>query len=1137
MPTLASHQRKALEKTVHTARQVAELGVRGALTSLAVSEPNAFSHHTDTDAALRTRLRKRAREVGSGSDEGTPRDVAPLVEEIAYEHWHRMLFARFLAENNLLIHPAFGAAVSIKECKELAADDDQYADGWALAAHCAAAMLPEIFRNDALAFELQLAREHRTKLERLVEGLNQEVFTSTDGLGWVYQFWQAERKKEVNDSGVKIGARELPAVTQLFTEPYMVSFLLDNALGAWWAGRRLSPKQLAEAANEDELRRAAAIPGVPLDYLRFVRTGEEGDGPWTPAAGTFEGWPESLAELSVLDPCCGSGHFLVAVLRMLVPMRIKVEGLSPKQAIDAVLTENLHGLELDQRCVEIAVFAVALEAWRYEGAGDYRKLPTIRIACSGRAPSADQEAWDTVAKSDPNLRIALKLLYEQFKDAPTLGSLIDPGKAGVEGLGDWAEISAALQHALQENGLGLAKDTAVAAQGLAEAAELLSGKYTWVVTNVPYLGSGKQSAALNVFCEKYYDNSKSDLATVFLERCVGLLRQACSASLVLPQNWLFLWSYRFLRKDILVSTTWNVLARLGPGAFREISGEVVKAVLLTLSNTPQAGPKRELFAAAEGHVLRGLDVSDAGSADEKATALVEAEVASVSQAGQLGNPDARVVLGEAVNLPLLRELASGLQGLSPADAPRFSRQFHEIDLRSEEWRPWQSSTTHTDHFCGKNLVLWDSKGLKDAAKAGKAYIRGAEAWGRASVVISQMSSLPSTLGTGAPNDTNCATVLPHDEERIEAIWCFCASPQFHDAVREIDQKLNVTNATLVKVPFDLPHWQSVAQERYPNGLPEPYTNDPTQWLFHGHPCGSVIWDEETKWTANGDLREDDTVLQVAVARLLGYCWPAELDEDMHLAEEQRAWVVRCDELLPLADEDGIVCLPPISGERDAASRLQDVLRAAYGDAFDANTVQRLLLATGHKGGMEKWLRDKFFKEHCKLFGNRPFIWHIWDGQKDGFSALVNYHKLDYKGLQSLIHRYLADWITAQRRAEEAGVDGAATRRNAAEGLKRRLEQILEGDAPYDIFVRWKSLEEQPVGWRPDLNDGVRLNIRPFLKVGDVDRKGAGVLCHKVNVHWKNDRGKDVEGSPWYHFDKGVRVNDRHLGLGEKGVMR
>ena len=88
---------------------------------------------------------------------------------------------------------------------------------------------------------------------------------------------------------------------------------------------------------------------------------------------------------------------------------------------------------------------------------------------------------------------------------------------------------------------------------------------------------------------------------------------------------------------------------------------------------------------------------------------------------------------------------------------------------------------------------------------------------------------------------------------------------------------------------------------------------------------------------------------------------------------------------------------------------------------------------------------------------------------------------------------------------------------AAEGLKKRLELILVGEAPYDIFVRWKPLEKQPIGWNPDLNDGVRLNIRPFLSVPDVGKKGAGVLRDRPKIKWDKDRGSDVPSAPWYEL--------------------
>lgn len=81
------------------------------------------------------------------------------------------------------------------------------------------------------------------------------------------------------------------------------------------------------------LRQKAAIDGVPLEYLRFV---QDNNGVWSPAAGTFDGWPEQLAELKTLDPCCGSGHFLVSAFLMLVPMRMERDGLSAQEAVDAV---------------------------------------------------------------------------------------------------------------------------------------------------------------------------------------------------------------------------------------------------------------------------------------------------------------------------------------------------------------------------------------------------------------------------------------------------------------------------------------------------------------------------------------------------------------------------------------------------------------------------------------------------------------------------------------------------------------------------------------------------------------------------------------------------------------------------------
>jgi hypothetical protein len=1132
MQPLEKTLRNKLESTIQEARDIAEKGAYASLNRLGVSDSEAPAYLNPEERELRCKLRAHARQLGDELDsQKSIQSIGLLVEEMAYEHWNRMLFARFLIENNLLMHPEYRVAVGLEELEDLAGAEG-LSNAWELAARYASLMLPQIFRQDSPVFQISQPPEHQQKMEKLLANLPVEVFCASDSLGWAYQFWQSKKKEEVNKSEVKIGARELPAVTQLFTEPYMVSFLLDNSLGAWWAKKRLSAADWQQAENEAELRSKAAIPGVSLPYLRFVA--KEGGG-WEPAAGVHDNWPEHLGEMKILDPCCGSGHFLVAAFLMLVPMRMELEGLSAQEATAAVLQENLHGLELDRRCVELAAFALAFAAWKYKDSGGYRVLPELNIACSGLAVGADKGEWGRLGLPRPTLKLAFEYLHNTFTHAPTLGSLLEPEKTTganllrSEGLA-WDDVNRKLAQVFSLEKNDTERENAVAAHGIVRATAILARKYQWVITNVPYLARGKQAEVLKDFCEKHYPEAKNDLATVFLERCLRLVTGAVggTVSVVLPQNWLFLTTYKKFREKLLRENTWHLIARLGAGGFETISGEVVKAVLLTISQ----GIK---LKNRDSNKISGLDVADLRSAADKDAGLIQAEIKRVGQAQQLDNPDARVTLEEGDSFELLSNYSNSYQGIATADYSHFGRTFWEIDVIDNEcWIFQQGTVKKMCYFSGKeNLLYWES-GLGELANSSFARIQGLEAWTKCGIAVAQMREIPITFHVYSSFDNNVAVIIPNNESHLPAIWCFCSSPQYNEAVRRIDQKLNVTNATLVKVPFDLEYWTEVAGKEYPHGLPEPYSDDPTQWIFHGHPCGSVVWDEEKKWTTDGPLRSDSTVLQVAMARLLGYRWPAELDEKMQLCSEQREWVQRCDSLLSYADSDGIVCIPAVRGEESAAERLFEILAAAYGNAWTNDILGQLLKNADYAGkNLENWLRDGFFTQHCKLFQQRPFIWQIWDGLPDGFSALLNYHRLTTKMLENLIYNYLGDWCNRQKQDIENKVEGAEERLAAAQNLSKKLELILEGEKPYDIFVRWKKLSEQPVGWNPDLNDGVRLNIRPFMTVADVRKKGAGILRDKFNIKWEKDRGKDVETAPWYNLFKGERINDHHLSLEEK----
>jgi hypothetical protein len=1105
--SLSAEHRKLLSRAVLNARREAEAGARESLRALAVDHHEPFGHMDAEARKLRNALRAHGRQLGDELDpkRGT-QSIDRLTHEVAFEHWHRMLFARFLAENGLLMHPTLGASVTLEECQELARDEGK--DPWDLAAGFAQLSLPQIFRQDDPALRIPLPANARTALERIVSELPAEVFHATDALGWVYQFWQTEKKDEVNASGKKIGADELSPVTQLFTEDYMVDFLLDNTLGAWWAGKVLArePGLATGAKTEDELRQAVSLPGCSWSYLRFIKTD---DGAWRPAAGTFDGWPKSAAALRALDPCMGSGHFVVAMFERLVALRLAEEKLDEAAAVAAVIRDNVFGLEIDPRCTQIGAFNLALAAWRRVG---HCKLPAMNLACSGLAPNTREADWVAIAGGDSKLRNGMERLYRLFKHAPVLGSLINPRT----GEGDllaaaFHELQPLLERALaQETKDDTAHEMAVTARGLAKAAEILAGQFTLVATNVPYLGREGHADDLINFADGYAPDASADLATLMLHRGFQFTRKAGIIGVVLPQNWWVGKSYSDFRKRVLAETSWRFAAVLGEEAWQAFGNRGPNTILLvvegdksgddnafsaldvsTKPGTPVVGPETKARALAGG--------------DETEELKRLSKVIRVGQRQLSLNREARISVAQVGSAPPLSKSVVSGEGCSTGDNDRFLRSFWELS----EHRGWlRYSGPGFEHwsYCDNSLVVLWEDGKGELARSSQARIQNTELWERSGVLVGRVRGITATLFSGGCFSKGAVLVCPRDRANQLPIYAFLRSKEFENLVRTIDPRVSAATSVLTDVPFDLPHWQKVAAEIYPHGLPKPFSSDPTQWLFNGHPAGAV------------------QPLHVAVARLLGYQWPRQTGSRFPDCP-----ALSPDVLEGHADDDGIVPMNPMRGEPAASERVLALLRESFvakGLAFDLGVVAGLLGDAGGKStDLNDWLLNEFFDQHCKLFHNRPFVWHIWDGRKDGFNVLVNYHRLAAPGdagrqlLEKLTYDYLKDWIDRQQDGVKASIAGAEARLAAAIELQKELIKIISGEPPYDLFVRWKPLADQAIGWQPDINDGVRLNIRPFLKAQDVGKKGAGILRSKPNIKWDKDRGKEPERAktdfPWF----------------------
>jgi hypothetical protein len=789
MTDLSREGRRALETFVKAARQEAEAAAADALRRLGVADAEAPAHLDAAKRAQRNRLRAHARALGDGLAANGAQAIARLTEQAAYVQWHRLLFARFLVERKLL-REEWGAAVSLTDCREIALGEGAGADEWTTASGFAAKMLPGVFPADDPVEGLVLAPEHARTLRTRLLGLDAVIFQTDDSLGWTYQFWRAAEKKAVNEAQVKIGAAELPAVTQLFTEPYMVRFLLHNSLGAWWAGKVLakSPELARDATDEAALRTACALPGYSWDFLRFVQE----DGAWRPAAGTFPGWPAEAKALTVLDPCCGSGHFLVEALGALAALRRAEEGLSPPEAIAAVLRDNLAGLEIDGRCVQIAAFNLALAGWRIAGPG--AALPTPNVAWVGAPRPMPKREFAALANGDADLARGLEALHDLFANAPLLGSLIEPRGGDLVDSRRIARVETLIE-ALVQKMRGAEPERAegvLAARGMADAAAILAKRWVLQATNVPFLGRGRQDDGLKLYLGTVFPQAKADLATAMLQRMRGLAAPGGTVAAVTPQNWLFLGSYKKLRETLLVEASLAVVAVLGEHGFDSSAAAGAFTALAVVTEVRPGAATR--FA--------GLDANDGADPAAKAEVLLDGELRVLGQAGQRGNPDARITVATTVDAPTLSRYAESYQGIKTGDDEQFRRNIWEQEIRKGVWRYFQSTVEDTMVFGGTESALrWNEDGSHLARRQGLGAFR------RVGVGVSQMRHLPVTIHTGAAFDSNISPIIPKDPDHLAAIWAFCSSSAYADAVRKIDRKVAVANATVVKVPFDLAHWQ------------------------------------------------------------------------------------------------------------------------------------------------------------------------------------------------------------------------------------------------------------------------------------------------------------------------------------------
>ena len=1154
---------RTLEAFAASARSQLMAEVEARLTAVLSPASTAREEFPSAIKALEKRIRHH------GGDTAGRRRV---VEEQAYVWFNRIVALRFMDANGYtspaLVSPDGGATVGqpavLAAAKRGEFDQQVFgsteritgllngtitspapqeeAYGLLLRAYCADwnRTMPFMFAPDGdyttLLMPADMLADSAVRAQA-VRALTAEMCRDVEVIGWLYQFYIAERKAEVFAGfrkNQKAGAAEIPAATQLFTPDWIVRYLVENSVGRLW--------MLNHPASHliEKMDYYVEPSGSETEFLRITE-------------------PE---QLTVMDPCCGSGHILTYAFDLLYAI-YEEEGYAPSEIPTQLLTHNLYGTEIDPRAAALAAFALMMKA-RARQRRFLRSpvLPNIQVIEPVEFNAAE---LDQLADTEDDTQ-AGRYFWQSFIHADVLGSLITPDVAALPGAKE--RLASITSDTLDISGLHSRAEQVVV------QAEYLSRSYAVVATNPPYMGSSNMGQVLSSWVKKHHPQAKSDLFASFIERCLKLAKAEHGlVSMITMQAWMFLGSFEKLRRHILRDAPPTNMLHLGERAFDSIGGEVVSTTAFVLEHARSTGEVCKYVRAVSGnseaekeHLLRDALT---GASDLRFSArphtlltLPGARLAywlspAMTRAFTMGKP--------------LGEVAAPKQGLATADNARFLRQWFEVSrsrtyfdadsretaatsgakwfphLKGGEFRKWWGNQDYVINWERDGAELWDFR-PRSVIRNPEYYFKPAISWSNVSsgepsfrfyeqgsifghvgqaffpqhdvepligfansstcrsllAVLSptlhfeagQLASLPIIEATPSQHDGSIARrlmdIFRDDWNAYESSWGFQTSPliqrarsggSLHEALECWWQgSLYAAREAQELETENNRYWAEVygLQDEVPIEVPLSRVSLTSNPYFRYAPSkGTVRTDEEYRHLFTVDAVRD--LISYGVGCLFGrYSLdiPGLILADQGSSIQDFLDIVTNPTFTP--DEDGVI--PITSGEwftDDIVTRFRSFLAAAFGkEHLEANL--RLIEDSLGKSLRQYFVKD-FYKDHCRRYSNRPIYWIISSrpDNKASFQALIYLHRYTPDTLNTVLGDYLREF-QAKLSTEIGHLERSKTAadQKRADTYRKALTECedYERDVLFPLASRRLSI---------DLDDGVLVN---YLRFGEVLQK-------------------------------------------------
>ena len=958
-------------------------------------------------------------------------------------------------------------------------------------------------------------------------GMSDEDCQQEELIGWLYQFYIADKKDEVFDAlkkNVKITAENIPAATQLFTPRWIVRYMVENTLGKLWLTFKPNSK----------LRQ----------HMPYYIESPEGNAP-TPLPEGIKG----VMDITFLDPCQGSGHVLVYAFDLYAKI-YEEEGYNTNEIPALILQHNLFGIDIDERAAQLAAFALTMKARNY-----YSRFLRKPVQPHVIALENVNEGIIKQAVKIP-LVVAGKLVYD-YRDL-TLYNLTQADNFGSLIQIDPEELKA-LQ--IQKGSIWQEQE-----QKLKEQAEYLCRQYQCVVTNPPYMGQKGMNDNLKQLLSEKYSIGKTDLFSAFILRCQDFICLNGYSGMVTMESWMFLSSFEELRKFVIANTVIQSLSHFG--------WHVMRIAFGTCSFILQKSDPIE-----NKGVYSYTEIDDIDRVREFPTVFPKINNGRFNIINQNefekipGNPIgywlSKRFIESFSKFPILRSISKPFQGMSSSNNVRFLRFWFEIDFGNfkddcindkasieskKKWFPYNKGGSFRKWYGNYDYVVnWFNSGQEVKEFTSKlpqgtaVRIKSYEHYFKKSITWSALTA--GTFGSrysdkGAIFDVSGSSVFP-DETNSLFILGVLNSSYTKEVLKVLNPTLNYQVIDISRIPVNIFSSEKERINSLITNLIEEFRNEwnlrETSWDFkengliklkNSHLSNAL--EEYILYWANmfhklhksevelnrlflqiyglqDELKpdvsfEEITILQEeskiidgelyidpvpVLLQLLSYsigCIFGRYSLDKHglmLANQGETlsdFIKQVPNQTFTPDEDNII--PVLEGEwftDDIVARFKVFLKAAFGEEHFKENLKYIEDTIGKD--IRKYFTKDFYNDHIKRYKKRPIYW-MFSSPKGHFKSLIYMHRYQPDLCSKMLNDYLQAFISKLEASRQTQTnlsireDISAREKTAAIKEIDTLEAMLKDCREYEktLFI----IATQKISI--DLDDGVKVN---YLKFKDV----------------------------------------------------